>query len=876
MATHEEVMLYFKGVDDVSHTAQNIKKNVTGIGDSASGIRGKVRGIADSFDAVSSSITGVIGGLSLASMATDAWAGATEKQMNQLLLARKYGDETAQTLSDGIKKVVAATPGDDSFLTSMLSNASLQAKMTTDDLQAMADAISDYSIMSQAAGSSSLETQGEIRNYLMTGETGRMKDTALAPYLDQMENASDVTERVKILNQALDELGYKGASGMGSAANSMETFKGTMQQALTSVGEAFLPIVQRILDGFLSLDEMLGGNLSTGLVIVGGGLAALTTGAGILGATLPAITSGFDIMKGVLFGTQAAEEALAATTTITTSAAEAQTSVTELLAASQFEAGLAEAGLTEAEVANMASMYGATSAMEAKEVATAALNAENMAAIATQMGVTEAELSAAIAHAGNIPVLEAEGVAAAESSTGFWAMAAAELAALAPIILIVAAVAALIVIVEQIGESLGWWTDFSTMLEAIKAGVERLWDAFINSPQVQGTLSAIQGAFQALWDGLQPVFAWLSAAWNDLFKSDGPGSGGPDVVGQIINIFGQLGNIAGTVFGYIQQGFQTVAYLADPLLQILSRLFYTFVELADGSTSWEEAIVNTFLSIITGLGQFQFRLVQIALGIGQKLLGGIISYVSQIPGRIWAFLTQTDLRLLVFANIAYLRARNAGMRILNAIINYIKQLPGKVFTFMMQVPGRIASAASAAVGAATSLATSVVQAVVNGVTGVADAVYNEFIQIGSRINDSVSSAVSAAASFGDDIKSAVLGALGIASPGIIQRKIAIEFADIPGRIGESNDYVYSAASDYSGNILRGFNAPQMSLSSMGVVKQNSNYTPPTISNGNITIVHVHENAVPVDARNMTKREAQGVITLAFESLGKNPEGAGGA
>ncbi len=868
MASNEEVLLLFKGVDNVSNTANSIKKNVEGIGNSATGIGGKVQGIASSFDMVSSSITGVVGGLSLASMATEAWEGATEKQMNQLLLARKYNDATAQSLSEGIERVVAKTPGDDSFLTSMLSNASLQAKMTTKDLESMADAIADYNIMSQASGASSFETQGEIRNYLMTGETGRMKDTALAPYLDQLENASDITERVNVLNTALEELGYKGASGIGSAANSMETFKGTMQQALTSVGERFLPVIQTILDGFLSLDEALGGNLSTGLVIVGGGLAALTTGAGVLGAALPAVTSGFDIMKGALFGTQAAEEALSATTTITTAAAEAQTSVTELLAASQLEAGLAEAGLTEAEVATMASMYGATSAMEAKEVATAALSAENMSAIATQMGVTEAELGAAIAHAGNIPVLEAEGAAAVGASGGFWSMAAAELAALWPILLIAAAVAALIVIVEQIGESLGWWTDFSTMLDAIRAGVMRLWDAFVNSPQVQGTLAAIQGAFQALWGALQPIFNWLTSAWNNLFQSEGAGSGGPDIVGQLISLFGQLGSVAGDVVNTIVN-FGTQVYTA---LSPIIGLVYNIVNIFGGMLSGQIGIQQGIMMILQNVSQVYAVIGNLVLQIGQRILTGIVNALRPIPQRIWQFLLQAALRILLFGAMAAIRARQAGMRILNGIINYIRQLPGRVGAYMMQVPGRIAAAAGAAVGAAASLASQVVSAVVSGVTGVADAVYNEFVQIGSRINQAVSSAVSAATSFGSDIKNAVLGALGIASPGIIQKKIAIEFQDIPGRIGESNDYVYSAARDYAGNIMRGFNAPRIPL---GTVRQNTNYTP-TNQVRNMTIIHVHENAVPIDARNMTKDEATGVVTLAFENIGRNNNPQGGA
>ena len=62
------------------------------------------------------------------------------------------------------------------------------------------------------------------------------------------------------------------------------------------------------------------------------------------------------------------------------------------------------------------------------------------------------------------------------------------------------------------------------------------------------------------------------------------------------------------------------------------------------------------------------------------------------------------------------------------------------------------------------------------------------------------------------------------------------------------------------------------------VRQNADYNPSSNAGArNVTIVHVHENAVPIDARNMTKQEAQGVVTLAFESIGKNnPNGTGGA
>lgn len=272
-----------------------------GIGDFGSkassvfeGIGSKCDSLGGKFENLSSGLGSLMAGLGLAEMATSAWEGATEKQTNQLLLARKYGTGAAEDISNAISSAVTKTPGDDAFLTSMLSNASLKAKMTKKDLDAMAASIADYQTMSKASGSSTFEAQGEIRNYLMTGETGRMKDTPLAAYMDELEGADTVTERVDALNNALNELGYSGASGMASAENSMETFKGTMQNALTSVGQAFLPAIQGILDKFLELDNALGGNLSKALVVVGGGLAGIVAGAGALGAILPAVGKGFE------------------------------------------------------------------------------------------------------------------------------------------------------------------------------------------------------------------------------------------------------------------------------------------------------------------------------------------------------------------------------------------------------------------------------------------------------------------------------------------------------------------------------------------------------------------------------------------------------
>lgn len=541
---------------------------------------------------------------------------------------------------------------------------------------------------------------------------------------------------------------------------------------------------------------------------------------------------------------------------------------------------------------------------------TAALSAEEIALAAAEAGLTAEEIGSAVAHTTNGVALAGEGVAAEATGGAFGFLAAMEMSALWPILAIVAAIAVFVIAVEQIGEALGWWTDFGTMLDAIKDGVRRLWEAFINNPNVQATIEAVKGALQALWNAVQPIFQWLGAAWNNLFKSDGAGSGGPDVVRMIIDAFGTLGKVAGDVINAIVKFGQLVYTALSPIVGLVSNIINIFSGMLSGQIGIQQGV----MMILANVSKIYLYIGQLMARIGMRILTGIVNALRPIPQRLWQFLQQAAMRLLLFGVMALIRARVAGRNILNGIINYVRQLPGRVYSFMMQIPGRIASAAGAAVGAAANLARQLVTTVVNGVKGIADAVYNEFMNIGQRIRDSVSNAVSAATNFGNDIKNAVLNALNIASPGIIQKKIAIEFADIPARITESEDDVRGSAKSYAENIKIGFdeqfdisratNLPEWldivhnifrtygaegyriikeqqmgmatRLSEYNSMRSNSQYVPSNESNKRVTIVNVNEGAVPVDARNMTKQEAQGVVTLAFESIMDNPDGVGGA
>lgn len=109
-----------------------------------------------------------------------------------------------------------------------------------------------------------------------------------------------------------------------------------------------------------------------------------------------------------------------------------------------------------------------------------------------------------VAISGAINLIKLSAIPAA---IALWEM----VAPLLPFIIIGAAV---VLIIYEIGKAFGWWTDVSSMLDAIWAGVQRLWSAFINHPDVQAIIGAMQAAWKALQPAIQSIIRWVGSFFN--------------------------------------------------------------------------------------------------------------------------------------------------------------------------------------------------------------------------------------------------------------------------------------------------------------------------------------------------------------------------
>ena len=120
------------------------------------------------------------------------------------------------------------------------------------------------------------------------------------------------------------------------------------------------------------------------------------------------------------------------------------------------------------------------------------------------------------------------------------------------------------------------------------------------------------------------------------------------------------------------------------------------------------------------------------------------------------------------------------------------------------------------------------------------------------------------------------------SPGAVARMWGKEFGVYsPQLINENAPRLISAARAVSSKVVSAFGTPSLDLpmgppnpsqlQSMGLM---ASPAPPT-NNGNNTTIIVQEGAIPVDARNMTQKEAKQMLILALESLDlydPNPKG----
>lgn len=295
-----------------------------------------------------------------------------------------------------------------------------------------------------------------------------------------------------------------------------------------------------------------------------------------------------------------------------------------------------------------------------------------------------------------------------------------------PLVAIVAAIGLVIAAIYEVGKAFGWWSSVGGMLEAIGAGLGRLWNAFINHPDVQALISAISGA-------LSELGSWLSWAGQQVLAFFGISTGSNwDVVKAIIdgiggawnNVKGAVGNVIGVIqaiYNFVVPIGQAIYEALKPIVCIiigcspgiipaLQMLYGVFVEIWSAIMAFIGPIISVIVNLVRGLiNAFeQFK-------NGQINLPTLIMTVLTLLWNAYSTIILKILSLVVrFAGQMLQKAMQTGRNFVNGIMNYLQQLPGKALSTLLRVVTSIVSAGTQWISNAKDKA----QAVVDGVRDV--------------------------------------------------------------------------------------------------------------------------------------------------------------
>ncbi|MBQ6629148.1 MAG: hypothetical protein IJH65_10090 [Methanobrevibacter sp.] len=748
----------------MSSFASGIK---TGLSNALSSVTSRVESLGQAFDGIGGMISSSIGMTGVGSIKElTIGLSLSREKMSSLNTAIMGSADASNKLLGSIDTMTNSSVVGMDQMVNALNKIKLSTQMSNAELDGTKEVVMKLGEASMLMGNDT-ETAAYQMGEAFSGLNGdfqilkenfgitkeKMKD------MDWSGQADDVEGYTEALSKCLDGLGDLGGvmdTNSGKIARVQKKFR----TAGRTLGDMLTPYIGQAADAFLQLEDRFPG-ISQGLIGIAGGVS-------IFASVAPTITPMIDTFREVGGAVQDAAKFLG------------------LMEAAEGAVTLQSTMLSIAELAGA----------EAAVVQTAANG-----------GLT----------------------------ASFWAMASAILAN--PLTWVVVALAAVAVAVYEVGKAFGWWKDVGSMLDAVWAGIQRLWSAFINNPDVQGFIHAIGDAWKAVTSAIGPVISSIAEFF-------GISAGGEfDIVRAIIDSVGAAFHrvadsirfaigVFQTIYGVFQGIYSFLAPYGEAIYNFLKPIVCILLGCSPGivpalekvyevfNTVWSAiagfigSYVSTVVSVITTV----VTTIQSIVNVFAQLLSGQISLGEAIP-MIWnliysAFVTIGGTILSFISRWAgqlLSLAIRAATNFMNGIANRIRALPGKVWGYIISTANNIRNGVVQWVNNAKNGATNTVNAVVNRVTGLPGTIYNEFMNIGKRIGDAFNHVVKQAADFANGIKNKILNILGIHSPGILQKKIGIEFENISAKsIGEKARMAYNQAKNYAQNIMSGFESQDMS------------------------------------------------------------------
>ena len=225
-----------------------------------------------------------------------------------------------------------------------------------------------------------------------------------------------------------------------------------------------------------------------------------------------------------------------------------------------------------------------------------------------------------------------------EQATAAWA-------ALTPLLPYIAVGAAIAGVIYGIGVAFGWWHDLGSMFDAIGAGLNSIWESFINNQYVVEIIDLIK---QGLTDAWNAIVGFGEAIWTAL----GGGAGEFDILSMAIQTLQTVLSVVGPFVILVLQGF----------MQHFRNLYNLGVTVWSGISQ----VISTAIGIIVGV-----------VNTGKAVFSGLIGIWNSAKSTVQG-LASTVSSAMSTASGAWNGFKNSVANAVNYINDKINELKDKV------------------------------------------------------------------------------------------------------------------------------------------------------------------------------------------------------
>lgn len=179
----------------------------------------------------------------------------------ETFLSMNIGAEQAKKKMEEIRNVTDQLPGDDVTLQNLLSQAAIKdANLGAEAMRNLGSAAADYMAGMQNFGKTSLETQQDLMNYILAGNTAEVeRSPILQSHIDKLKEATTVQERSKALQEALNAEGWAGIASQDTYNNKLQKFNDMLTRGKMNLGDMFREPTEQAMEFTMQLDAITGG-----------------------------------------------------------------------------------------------------------------------------------------------------------------------------------------------------------------------------------------------------------------------------------------------------------------------------------------------------------------------------------------------------------------------------------------------------------------------------------------------------------------------------------------------------------------------------------------------------------------------------------------